>query len=148
MRYPEKFLDDITQRLEEVANLSKSDARDIANHLYNELINGYGPGNRYSRVISERGVEKARVFHFPTEVVREWLVDDIQELANSMADTLIPDYLTMKHVGTYEAAAFRDRIISEADSLVASGKLKMRDRKVFIDGGGQHHPCQWVNSGR
>lgn len=133
MRYPEEFISDITNNLVAQSNIMAKQADTIAHNLYNELMNGYGRGGKLGHAVSERGVERARSFNFPTEVVRDWLVDDIQEIADSIADTLVPDHLLMKNLGTYESSTFRERVAEDVDGLVASGKLKVGDRKSYLD---------------
>jgi hypothetical protein len=118
---PDKFFEDITRNLAVVENNSGAEAEGIASRLYNGLINGSGPGNCYSKVINDARTECSPAFHLPTEGVRDWFVDDVQEIADCTIDTVVADYLTMKSVDTYEASAFRDKTISEADALVFSG---------------------------
>jgi hypothetical protein len=133
MRYPEEFIGDITKNLMAQSNIMAKQANTIAHNLYNELMNGYGRGGKLGHAITARGGEKARSFNFPTEVVRDWLVDDIQEIADSIADTLVPDHLLMKNLGTYEASSFFERVAKDVDDLVTSGKLKVGDRKSYLD---------------
>jgi hypothetical protein len=133
MKSPKEFIKSVAKNLMAHGNIMAEEADAIAHNLYNELMNGYGRGGKLARAVTERGVEKARAFNFPTEVVRDWLVDDIQELADSMTDTLIPDHALMKHLGTYEASPFLERVAKDADNLVASGKLKLGDRQSFLN---------------
>jgi hypothetical protein len=133
MKFPKAFIGDITKNLMAYTDITAKEADAIAHNLYNELMNGYGRGGKVARAVTERGVEKSRAFNFPTEVVRDWLVDDIQEIADSIADTLVPDHALMKHLGTYEASPFLERVAKDVDDLVASGKLKVGDRKPFLD---------------
>lgn len=133
MASPGEFLKNVTKNLMAYTNLMEKEAEGIAHNLYNELMNGYGRGGKLAYAITERGVERSRSFNFPTEVVRDWLVDDIQEIADSIADTLVPDHLLMKKLGTYESSTFFERVAKDADNLVASGKIKMGDRKSYLD---------------
>jgi hypothetical protein len=74
-----------------------------------------------------RGAEKSRTFQFRSDVVEDWLDTDAQKMAEPWADTVIPDYILQRDVGTFDASTFQGKMKEQSLEFIERREVSASD---------------------
>jgi hypothetical protein len=111
LKHPEEFVADVGDKLSEIHGIFPDRASSIAHGLHNKLVNGSNSG-KFSRAAAERGAVHGRNFDYSTDVVRDWLVRDINENIAAVANSIVPDYHLMVEIRTFDGESFRSALLA------------------------------------
>jgi hypothetical protein len=112
----EDFIGDVTRKL----------VGKVARALYEELLTR-PVGRKYLNRVHLRGAEKGRTFQFRSDVVEDWLDTDGQKMAERWSDTVIPDYVLQRDVGTFDASTFQGKMKEQILELIERGEVFASD---------------------